>query len=106
MAVHQEASTGQIVGNQTKVQVDPNKPSTMRIKIYSPFKVYFDEDALSISAVNNTGAFDILPKHHNFITLLDPCEVVVRTNSDERKFKIARGVMHVKADKVIVFLDV
>ncbi len=106
MALRQEASTGQIVGTKTDAPVDPNLPATMRIKIYSPFKVYFDEDAFSISAANNTGPFDILPRHHNFMTLLDPCEIVVRVNGGERKFKIARGVMHVKADKVIVFLDV
>ncbi len=80
---------------------------TVRIKIYSPFKNYFDDDANSISAVNDTGPFDILPHHKNFMTLLNPGEVVVRKHgADDFKLKITRGVMHVKADKVIVFLDV
>ncbi len=85
---------------------NPKAPVTMRVKVYSPFKIYFDENAQSISAVNNTGPFDILPKHHNFMTLLNPCDIVVRTNDGEQKFRISRGVMHVKADQVIVFLDV
>lgn len=78
----------------------------MHVKVYSPFKVYFDGPAKSISAVNATGPFDILPRHHNFMTLLIPCELVVRTPSTEQRIKISHGVMHVKADKVIVFLDV
>lgn len=78
----------------------------MHIKVYAPFKVYFDGDAQSISAVNDTGAFDILPRHHNFMTLINTCDIVVRTDSGEEKIPIQRGIMHVKADEVIVFLDV
>lgn len=79
----------------------------MHIKVYAPFKVYFDGLATSVSAVNETGPFDILPGHHNFMTLIDQGEVIVRTDGDkEEKFKIARGIMHVKADDVVVFLDV
>lgn len=82
------------------------KKLTMQVKVYSPFKVYFDGEAESISAVNGTGPFDILPHHHNFMTLLIPCEIVVRIGKEEKRFKISHAVMHVKADKVIVFLDV
>lgn len=78
----------------------------MHVKVYAPYKTYFDSDALSISAVNETGPFDILPQHYNFMTLLSPCEVIVRTDRGDETFTIARGVMHVKADQVIVFLDV
>jgi F0F1-type ATP synthase epsilon subunit len=78
----------------------------MHIKVYAPFKVYFDGEAQSISAVNDTGPFDILPKHHNFMTLLSPCDIIIRTKEGEETIKISRGVMHVKADQVIVFLDV
>jgi F0F1-type ATP synthase epsilon subunit len=52
------------------------------------------------------GPFDILPKHHNFITLLTACEIVVRTKTNEEKIRIQAGIMHVKADSVVVFLDV
>jgi F0F1-type ATP synthase epsilon subunit len=48
----------------------------MHVKVYAPFKVYFDGDALSISAVNDTGPFDILTKHHNFMTLINTGNVV------------------------------
>ena len=82
------------------------KELLIRVKVHSPFKVYFDDDVISISAENATGPFDILPKHHNFITLLNPCELVIKKLSGEIRIRIARGVMHVNSDKVIVFLDV
>lgn len=103
MVMRQDASTGKLVddGQQPKT-----KASGMHVKIYSPFQTYFDDMAQSISAVNETGNFDILPKHHNFLTLLSAGELTVRTQHDKRSIKISRGLMHVKADQVIVFLDV
>ena len=83
-----------------------SKGEDMHVKVYGPFKTYYDGQAESISATNETGPFDILPRHHNFMTLLDACEVVVRSGSSEERIKINRGIMHVKADKVVVFLDV
>jgi F0F1-type ATP synthase epsilon subunit len=85
---------------------DTGDDGHMHVKVYAPFKVYFDGLAQSISAVNDTGPFDILPKHHNFMTLINSGEVIVRTENGEEKFKISHGIMHVKADDVVVFLDV
>ena len=78
----------------------------MWVKIYSPFRSYYDALANSISAVNTTGPFDILPGHHKFLTLVSKCELEVRTNEGEEKIKIEQGIMYVKEDRVIVFLDV
>lgn len=83
-----------------------NGQPIMHLKVHSPFRVYFDKDAYSISAINATGPFDILPRHHNFMTILTPCDLVIHAPDNNLKIKISRGVMHVKADKVIVFLDV
>lgn len=88
-------------------QVEANGQLSMRVKIHSPFNDYYEGQAFSISAENATGPFDILPHHHNFISLLLPCEVVVRSvQKGEVRIRISGGLMHVKADQVIVFLDV
>ena len=82
---------------------------TMRVKVYSPFKTYYDEDSYSISGVNATGPFDILPHHHNFMALLEACVLVIKPvqgAESERKIRISGGLMHVKADKVTIFLNI
>jgi hypothetical protein len=80
---------------------------TMHVKVYAPFKTYYDGIAHSVSAVNDTGPFDILPRHHNFMTLINQGDILIRTEDDtEEKIPINKGVMHVKADQVVVFLDV
>lgn len=88
-----------------------NAKPTMRIKVYSPFRTYFEDDGYSISGINGTGPFDILPHHHNFMTLLNPCDLSIQTTGKNnmppfQKIRISGGLMHVKADKVTVFLDV
>jgi F0F1-type ATP synthase epsilon subunit len=80
---------------------------TMHVKIYAPFRTYFEGSAQSLSAANKTGPFDILPHHKNFMTLLVSCTVTVRV-SDKPDFSlnVTRAVMHVKTDQVTVFLDI
>jgi len=92
-----------LTADQKEVDVPEGK---MYVKVYAPFKVYFDGVADSISAVNDTGPFDILTKHHNFMTLLSPCDIIVRSDHGEEKISITRGIMHVKANRIVVFLDV
>ncbi len=91
----------------TKKQKPEDTATTIHIKVYSPYQVYYDDDAESISAENLTGPFDILPRHHNFITLLSPCELAIKSSSTgDKRIKISRGVMYVHSNKVTIFLDV
>ena len=82
------------------------QPLLRQVKVYSPFKVYFDNDAFSISAVNGTGPFDILPGHKNFLSLLLPGDILIRARAGDETINIDRGVMHVHNDIIKVFLDV
>ena len=83
-----------------------NKP-TMAVKVYAPFQVYFEGEAYSVSASNAVGPFDILPKHRDFLCMLVPCELTVQpVKGNKRTIKIHRALMHVKADSVVVFMDV
>jgi len=79
---------------------------SFHLKVYSPFNTYFDAEAYSISAENDTGPFDVLPHHKNFMTLLNPCDLHIVTPHDTQVIRISKGIMHVKADEVTVFLDV
>lgn len=110
-ALRTDASTGELRevsdGSEKKTNTDTKGQPIMRIKVYSPFKTYFDAEGYSISAVNATGPFDILPRHHNFLTLLSPGEMLVRAvRGGDQRIRISGGLMHVKADRVTVFLDI
>lgn len=79
----------------------------IQVKIYAPFNGYFDGPADSVSAVNDTGPFDILPRHKNFMCLLKPGQITVRrAGQSDFTMAVNQAIMHVKSDKVTVFLDV
>ncbi len=98
------AATGGETAEQTQAQTN-GKP-TVAVKIYAPFRIYYEGAAYSISAINATGPFDILPRHHNFLCLLMPCDIIVHTPQGVKIVRITRALMHVKADKVTVFVDI
>lgn len=91
---------------QTQATQSTHGKPTMAVKVYAPFQVYFEGDAYSVSAVNDTGPFDILPRHRNFLCMLVPCNLVIQTANKEKTIKINRALMHVKANRVVVFVDV
>ncbi len=110
-AMRQDASTGEMVpvggsGEEDRQPAGDSKKPVMQIKVYAPFKVYFEGEGYSISGINETGPFDILPHHHNFLCMLVPGEVVITTPFDVKRIKVTRALMHVKAEKVTVFVDI
>jgi F0F1-type ATP synthase epsilon subunit len=100
-----EAAQPATSGTEQPAQAPTGKP-TMAVKVYAPFKIYFEGDAYSVSAVNDVGPFDILPRHHNFLCMLVPCNLNIQTSQGEKVVKISRALMHVKANRVVVFVDV
>lgn len=108
MTMRMDASTGQMVDDgkgDSEPQADPKKP-VMDIKVYAPFRVYYEGKGYSLSGVNESGPFDILPHHHNFICLLLPCDLVIQAPFGKQVVRISRAFMHVRAEKVVVFVDV
>jgi len=85
--------------------VKDGKP-TLAVKVYAPFKIYYEGEAYSVTAENATGPFDILPHHHNFLCMLVPCLLTVQTADGPKQVKVSRALMHVKANRVVVFMDV
>ncbi|MBI4033695.1 hypothetical protein HY379_01720 [Candidatus Saccharibacteria bacterium] len=79
----------------------------MEVKVYAPFQVYFDGPAESLSATNETGPFDILAHHKNFMSLLKAGNLTVRQKGKpDFSMQVDRAILHVRDDKVTVFLDV
>jgi F0F1-type ATP synthase epsilon subunit len=97
-------TTAEAPADQAK---DANGKPIMAVKVYAPFKIYFEGNAYSVSAENAIGPFDILPRHHNFLCMLVPGKITVKPVEGEvKEIKIHRALMQVKSDRVVVFMDV
>ena len=101
-----DAETPITTEDLAKAAVADTGKQTLAIKVYAPFKVYYEGKGYSISAVNETGPFDILPRHHNFLCMLVPGSLIIETPEGRKIIKISRALMHVKAESVVVFMDV
>jgi F0F1-type ATP synthase epsilon subunit len=90
-------------GPGTGGHADKNR---FKCKIFSPYQVYYEGDAVSVSAANRTGPFDVLAGHINFFSLLTGGTVVVNTGFQRLEFPIARGIIRVNRNEVTLFADV
>lgn len=78
----------------------------LSIKVFSPFQVYFEGTAVSLSAINKTGPFDVLVDHSNFFSKLEAGRVAVDTGFDHIEIEIAGGILQVSNNKVTLFANV
>ena len=78
----------------------------LTVKVQSLFTVYYDGEAESVSAVNETGPFDVLYEHANFFSLLTEGAVVIRNDGQEFKVSVNQGMMQVSRNDVKVFVNI
>lgn len=71
----------------------------------SPFHVYYEGDAQVLSASNKVGPFDILPGHADFFSMLRPGEVIIGTDDDSISFTINNGIITVRDDEIMLFVN-
>lgn len=71
----------------------------------SPFHIYYEGQAQAVTAVNSVGEFDILPGHADFFSVLIPGEITIETDSDPISFSITNGIVAVRDDEVMLFVN-
>ncbi len=85
-----------------KLKGDPK----LHARVLSPTQTLYDGPALSVSATNKVGPFDILADHANFFSLLTEGDIVVNTGFQSFVFPIQHGIVKVKNNTVTLFLDI
>jgi F0F1-type ATP synthase epsilon subunit len=83
-----------------------NTIKSFQLKILSPNKKYFDGEAISVSASNQHGPFDILAEHTNFFSLLSPGVMTVRTTGGDLPIPMNNGIIKVVHHQVIAFVNI
>jgi F0F1-type ATP synthase epsilon subunit len=71
----------------------------------APFHVYYEGPARIVSAANRVGKFDVLPGHADFFSVMSPGEVIIETESDTINFAISGGIIGVRDDEVMLFVN-
>jgi F0F1-type ATP synthase epsilon subunit len=84
----------------------PQTTEKLTVSARGPFNVYYEGEANAVTATNRVGEFDILPGHADFFSVLSPCDVIIETPSDPVSFKIANGIITVRDNEVLLFVNI
>ncbi len=81
--------------------------ATLSVIARAPFNVYYEGNASAVSATNKVGRFDILPGHADFFSILKSDEIVIDpgNGADPVTFPINNGIMTVRDNEVLLFVD-
>jgi F0F1-type ATP synthase epsilon subunit len=83
-----------------------NEPATpLHVIARSPFKVYYEGSAHSVSAANKVGDFDILPGHADFFSVLEPGDIQIETGKEPVNFSITNGIITARDNEVMLFVN-
>lgn len=84
----------------------PGAVAQLKVRVMSPNKQYFDGPAVSVTAQNEVGQFDVLLDHANFFTLLSPGTLTVATRNEKFTLPINQGLLKVAQNQVTAFVDI
>ena len=76
----------------------------LKVKVISPAQTFYEGGALSVSAVNKVGPFDILADHANFFSLLTEGDIVINTGTQSLHFPITHGLAKVHDNTITLFI--
>lgn len=84
-----------------------SKPPASNLKVVArePFHIYYEGPARAVSAVNSVGPFDILPGHADFFSVLAPGQVMIETESNPVDFPVSNGIITVRGEEVMLFVN-
>ena len=79
--------------------------SQLHLKIVTPEKIIFDEDASEVMAFTENGEIGILPEHINLMTKIKPGEVIIKQGNKEISMVTGPGLLQVAHNEVTITTD-
>lgn len=84
----------------------PTEIDKLNVIARAPFNIYYEGVAEAVTAVNRIGKFDILPGHADFFSILTPGEIIIETVSDPISFNVSNGILTVRDNEVMLFVNI
>jgi len=87
---------------------EPRQNTVEKLKVIArePFGIYYEGEADVVSAANKVGQFDILPGHADFFSILDSGDVIIDNSSTPTIINIKNGIITVRDNEVMLFLNI
>jgi F0F1-type ATP synthase epsilon subunit len=76
---------------------------TFKIKVINAEKTLIETEAISMTALNRRGKFDILPNHCPFLCVLSAGDVIIRKpDKTKEQVTIAKGILKFINNEAVV----
>jgi F0F1-type ATP synthase epsilon subunit len=86
-------------------QPAPLSAEKIRVTVRNRTQILFNEEAKSVSSKNDTGVFDILPEHSNFISLITSPLIIRKLDGTKQEITFQNGLLKVKENNVHCYID-
>jgi F-type H+-transporting ATPase subunit epsilon len=80
-------------------------PDTLRLEIVTPQATVFSEDVHMVTLPAVDGQIGVYPHHLRLITEIEPGEIIVTKDGQERYLAVGEGLVEVAGDHVAVVTD-
>ena len=78
---------------------------TLRLEIVTPEAVVFSEDVEMVTLPAIEGQMGVYPHHLRLITQIEPGEIIVTRNGQERFLAVGEGLVEVTGSRVAIVTD-
>lgn len=76
------------------------------VKVMSPQETLFEGQARSVSSLNSSGPFDVIPEHANFITIVENQDItVIKPDNQPLKFHFTQAIIYNVENKVTIYAE-
>jgi F0F1-type ATP synthase epsilon subunit len=98
----------QPVTNQAPVQTPVTNPAAaekIHVTVRNRTQILFSEYVKALTSKNDTGIFDILPEHANFISLIGGSLILRKLDGQKQEIPLRNGVIKVKDNAIYCYID-
>jgi F0F1-type ATP synthase epsilon subunit len=101
--------TQQPTPQKPTVQPQDEAPSTsaekIHVRVRNRTQLLFDADVTAVTSRNDTGVFDVLPEHANFISLISSPLILRKIDGKKQEIPFTNGIIKVKDNAVYCYID-
>ena len=76
----------------------------LKVTIIGKDKIAYEGEAEAVFVPTQTGIIEVLPNHAQLVSALSSGELVLKTGSEDKKFKVSGGVLEVRPESHVVIL--
>jgi F0F1-type ATP synthase epsilon subunit len=94
-----------IVQSNNIKTVNKESNRTIHVTVRNRTQILFADNVKSVTSRNDTGIFDILPEHSNFISLITSPLILGKTDGQKQEISFKNGLIKVKDNAVFCYID-